>query len=653
MDKEALQHLDAAAPLKFSAWPTLFLAQMPLLNRLAVVQEQAEYEFRRSPHTKLAFPPLQHSRTRLERLLHTQRSVDVARTTTTSLLLRTQPGLVDAYGLAVSSPIYIRLPVPVCIQIARNLDLRDRVSFAQVCRTSRNGLLSEPTLWNRLKIPFLPNYNLAILDHAMGFLSRVRPTSVPFVPPLHVSAAQRINPLPEAACIDALGNLLQSATSFRVELVSLSWELDDAAEWWRHEDVLWTLMCQEAPSLQRLSLTAPSLANSITILMTSLPREFLGEATGQLQSLYLQNIIVRHNVVYPALAGLREFNYVASTYAIHDVMSSSALQGILCNMPQLERFGLASVGFALDTLQPVLCHHRLDNVKTEHIWTGLGGLAQFFRYVPKVQFSGNHEGGTTVFDHRPQGDIILFLVLGEIIAQPDIPDPPYTLRLRGSGTWTPGGSFITSMLVPNVHADRIVSLSMREDQWNFAHGLPRLPRLCNLSIVLRTCFNDDWSDLDVWWNFNIPAHDKQPWQTAFDNLRNITLYSGVQRSISTGLIQSCLHPPGIKPCCCSNGYTISLRDVTDFVRSLQLPDDRRLSRLLLCGFDAIVDVEPGISLCALLKLVDDVDAEDITLPGEFRVGDVAIGERLRETQMTKEMHNIFDGMDVPIPNSVQ
>jgi len=95
-------------------------------------------------------------------------------------------------------------------------------------------------------------------------------------------------------------------------------------------------------------------------------------------------------------------------------------------------------------------------------------------------------------------------------------------------------------------------------------------------------------------------------------------------------------------------HLLSLTEAT-WLCALRLPGGRRLSRLSLYGFNSFGDFDPGLELCELLKLVDNVERCDDSKRDEFITcqGEMGLEDPLSDTRLAREIHGIFDGMNLP------
>ena len=394
-------------------------------------------------------------------------------------------------------PTAPRLPPSICIQIAHHLDLRDRASLYQTTHTFRDALFSDRTLWNRITVPKIQgSAGAKMWWSSRTLVSRAQPGSI------HIRVGKLLDSRPQAMCMwETLDHLLQILTTASLEFDPV---YPDPTEprGVSQEAALWMLMCQEAPSLERLSLTAPVLSFDGSMIL--LPEEFLGANAGSLRYLPLQQVNIQTNVVYLALSRLREFNYIAGRFNAGELISSSHIQAVLDNIPQREYLGLASFGFVLDTLRPTVQHDHLHHVQVEYVWEDVNDLARFFQRIEKARQHRSPSHGTALYDLWPQGDLSVSLLNGRSHVQHDSPDPAYSFAVWDSVEWSLTGNTVTNIGVPSAHALRIVSLSMNEAQWDTAVHLPPLPRLSTLSIVLSTCYGRRHSRSESLWSAIVP-----------------------------------------------------------------------------------------------------------------------------------------------------
>ena len=256
--------------LASNATSSLGSAPSVLLERLATFVIRLERESRHSSSTFPIFQTLEGNWSLSGRLLaafnHADSAFGTGRVNFTQLNRLTA---MCATGTYTFGPTTSRLPPSIYIQIVHHVDLRDRVSLYQTARTFRDALFSDRTMWNRITVPKIQgSAGAKMWQSSRTLVSRAQPGSV------HIRLGQLLDWRPQAMCMwETLDHLLEIVTTASLEFDPVYPDPTEPREL-SQEAALWMLVCQEASSLERLSLTAPVL--SFDASMTILPEEFLG-----------------------------------------------------------------------------------------------------------------------------------------------------------------------------------------------------------------------------------------------------------------------------------------------------------------------------------------------------------------------------------------
>ena len=536
-----------------------------------------------------------------------------------------------------------RLPSATIQRIARYLTLTERIMFSQTCQSIRSSLRLVADLWNRVDYQhrdvdrYAPVVGRHMARAAQGILALGRRG----VAPIHLRVQMwHINiddsESPHTALI--IANLAHVST-FDLILSSYMVALRTIAA---HVALKWKWMCYivscPAPNLRRLALRPFFMARFPGVVAAEapqLPEHLLGGIPG-LERLSLRGILLKADVVYPALAGLVTLKY----YQLLRPLTSKEICTLLSNLPALEHLGLA-LGYQMNKLdqeQPSqLPAHRLKSVglllsnnsdamlEQRRIMVlfievpalrvrleKFSGLEGIYAIVPATMdlhvTCGGYETEISSSNHEaPKQRIIFHLSMSHI------------LRLMESADAPP--------LVPASQVHRLVSLTVHESVFAIALlSLPAaLPALLTLRVVLATRadhfrhYNRNDPALSGFAIFH-PIKDREGHQ--FPSLQEVQFLSSPPSPTDTDWTtispQACWFQQNLRnsqgemmrTCRCTNPAVVALHDLHELLTRILAPG-QRIHRLLIAGIHHYVDIDPAASLCALYQVADRLDFDEL------------------------------------------
>ena len=472
-------------------------------------------------------------------------------------------------------------------------------------------------------------------------------------------------------------------------------------------------LCEPAPALHTLVLQARSFAYRIADRAAEklyLRSEVLGggQFPATLKTLVLRDVLLRTSNSRPYLAfrGVKRFSYTASWKR---VLTDSHLRFILESMPALEELWLDFHKFVLSDrdkgkdnrssegresdgakeLVPLKVG-KLRRVDLLRLRSGMDKMALMLQNVPHIEV---HEttmitSGASVLDVWPAAELRLTLSLNHLRIQgTGVATGPGSSDTSGTDTeadtidedaahkpvrsftlhtvrtdWPFGGALSNTGTswshLRATHAAHVVSLALAESEWDAFLGLPPLPALRELRIVLSACCEILCSDVA-----GIFASPLAPHTRPLPSLQLLALCSGTRYWAAGDADCDAERMMGLRLCFVhdtlqESGYitqtfvssTIALTDVESLVRAL-LPPGSRLPVLELAGIDAIADPDPGAAWCRLLdEVVDEVQCvknpvrrlvEDCRQPDPWGAG--------YTPDFVREVRDSFRGSDLPCP----
>ena len=537
-----------------------------------------------------------------------------------------------------------RLPSATIQRIARYLPLMQRITFSQTSQYIRSSLRSMPDLWSQVDYRYRDfglharNDDKRIACAAQGVLSLSCGSTIPVSLRMHISPFH-MESTAHAAFIAA--NLAHLST-FDLSLSGYALQTTVVpatvlATWKWIED----MVCFPAPRLRRFVLR-PLFMSRFSGLMEELPRlpEHLLDEIPGLEQLSLFGMILRTDIVYPALAGLVTLEYFQSLHPL----TSKDICALLSNLPALEHLGL-TLGHLVpepDEAEPMqLPAHRLksagfflEHSSNDQQWSKRKRIVELFDEVPtvRVRFSAflGLEGAYSMLPaavdlHMTGG------VRETEISSSGHGAPNCRMSLHFPPTRIPWQSEVTDdpSVVPLSQANRLVSLSVHESVFaNVLTSLPStLPELLVLRVALATCA--DYSRHDERNNPSAPWHAilhpmNRREEVQFPSLQEVHFLSGPPPPADLGMtpaspcwfrqILSDSRGETGRSCWCTNPPVVALYDLCDLIKRILAPG-QRIHRLLVAGIGQYVDIDLSASLREVSQVAERLELED-TAPVE-------------------------------------
>ncbi|KAH7098424.1 hypothetical protein BKA62DRAFT_713123 [Auriculariales sp. MPI-PUGE-AT-0066] len=528
----------------------------------------------------------------------------------------------DTFVNVAAPPSLVVLSSRALRLLASYLELPDRLNLAWTSVSIRDKLSNQRGIWNRVDVDLSRlKHPLCSADPGVALIDRVSLLVHPSEK-RHMSIALQIHLNQGVGChhINFFHRHFSTLSSLRLKLQNFWFEPED----WSQR---WGAACNELsrPShgLEKLLIVfLPPITGNNNL---ALPSQILDGEPAALRHLALCNIILDRTSQYPAYSMLSTFSYSSKLWTL--LLTGGDLLHLLTIMPRLRKLRLDFQQFALEemyrapdsTLMTKIRHCTRDLAHVVLVGFNIGAESIFglLSHLPSVNYSADYLVKPEIYDlawrvwprlERTGRDtsrirsfsantLSINLGYGQVetriswsVSPEYISDLPMDIPPRGSYLFAE-----RTLQLPRHLQCRLTTISLHEMRWDSFILFAMLDELTEIRILLSDY--DEWDPLDPHCGLFVLTNSRGEHANKMPALNHILL-AAPQKTDS--MLSSAWGSS------CRNGFTVSLVDISDFVRSLT-KYETRLAQLTLAGLNSVADVELGDAFRMLYEAVDVVE----------------------------------------------